>query len=98
MYTASSAWAWHGTVAPSFAAALSSIIFTFRRDRHLSSGEVRMEIAPLSHLNGQNIRTRLPIGGCASPIDCTLACLPLLSPPYSASRGTAKPEGRDYGL
>src|ERR687887_1479613 len=42
---------------------------------------------------GQNIRTRLPIGDYASTSARPLACLPLPSHPYSASRGTAKPEG-----
>src|SRR5262252_1009441 len=41
----------------------------------------------------QKIRTRLPIGGYASAIAYSLACLPLLSHPYSALRGTTKPEG-----
>src|SRR5262249_4213122 len=40
-----------------------------------------------------NIRTRLPIGGYASTSARSLACFPLPSHPYSASRGTAKPEG-----
>src|SRR5215831_1996187 len=47
---------------------------------------------------GQNIRTRLPIGGYSSTIARPLACLPLPSHPYSASRGIAKPEGEDDGL
>src|SRR6266705_596567 len=42
---------------------------------------------------GQNIRTRLPIGGYASIIVRPWACLPPPSHPYAASRGIAKPEG-----
>ena len=41
----------------------------------------------------QNIRTRLPTGDYASTIICAWACLLLPSHPYSAPRGTAKPEG-----
>ena len=41
----------------------------------------------------QNIRTRLPTGDYASTIIRARACLLLPSHPYSAPRGTAKPEG-----
>src|SRR5256714_1747720 len=41
----------------------------------------------------QNIRTRFPTGGYASTTGCASACLPLDSPPYSASRGTGQAEG-----
>src|SRR6266498_29245 len=42
---------------------------------------------------GQNIRTRLPTGGYASPIAGASACLSLPTPPYSASSATTKAEG-----
>src|SRR5262249_46580531 len=41
----------------------------------------------------QNIRTHLPTGDYASTIIRAGACLLLPSHPYSAPRGTAKPEG-----
>src|SRR5262245_55388333 len=56
---------------------------TILRDRRLLCGN------PYS----QNIRTRFPTRGYASTTGCASACLPLDSPPYSASRGTGQAEG-----
>src|SRR5215471_13623997 len=42
---------------------------------------------------GQNIRIRFPTGGYALTTARALACLPLDSHPYSASRGTTQAEG-----
>src|SRR5215813_13764294 len=47
---------------------------------------------------GQNTRTCLSTRGYVSTIACAWACLPLPSPPYSASIGMAKAEGGGDGL
>src|SRR5262245_56646600 len=60
--------------------------------------EAEWKLAALLPPYGQNIRTRLPTGGCASTIAGASACLPLHAHPYLALRGTAKVEGRGHGL
>src|SRR5438067_10062716 len=72
---------------------LTRLARAFGRYRSRPSASKRRWRRGLREAVGQNIRTRFPIRGCASTIACPLACLPLPTHPYSASRVTTKAEG-----